>query len=130
MKLEHADDALGMRVRQAREQNRVHGAEDRGGRPDAEPEGQDRDRGEPRGAAQAACGVAEVRGEHAGHLLPAGVANGFAYDRRVAHLEPSGAARRIGRQTLRDERVGRFVEIVGDLVGDVAVRGVALREDA
>jgi len=65
-----------------------------------------------------------------GHVLPAVGPHLFPQRRLVADLDPRPAPRLLGRKALRDEGVGSGVEVLLDLVGEVAVGGAAAAEHA
>ncbi len=128
--LDDRDDAIRAGVRERREQERVHGAEDRGRAADPDREGHDRDEREAGRRGQAADAVPEIGEHRADGGFPAVRSDLVADAERAAQLEPRRAACVVRRQAAGPEVLGGGVEVLLYFVGSVLVRGAAVRERA
>src|SRR2546427_5045957 len=129
-RLPHHHEARGVGVRERLEQDRVHGTEDRRGAADTDGQGENADRGEAGCGAQAGRAIAQVREQCLDRVFPARGAHRFAHARHAADFDLRGASRLRTRESLGHARLGRLLEVVLDLVGDLLVRLGAMHECA
>ena len=97
----HLVQAVGRAERQRLDQHGVHDAEDGGVRADAEGEGEDGDRGEPRGAPQGAHGVRRVLPQFADELDSRHSSSSPLVDRHALGPRPLVIAEARARQLTR-----------------------------
>ncbi len=121
----HRDEPPGARVRKGLEEDRMHGAEDRRARPDAEREGEDGGRREARISSQLPGAEPHVAPEGVERVLPAGVAHVLPDGERVSHLEPREPASLVDGMPRSLEFGDSPLAIVRNLVVEVGPRPFA-----
>jgi len=119
-----------MRVGERREQDWVDSAEDGRARANAERQREDAHAGEARTGTEAARAISKIGSGGRDQVLPSAVAHGFTHAGHAADLHSCCAARVGRRQAARDQRGGRLIDVVCDLVGHILIGAGSTREDA